>query len=314
MFAFLLIACVSRGHHEVVVMQLDATRMALSAQQVAARDDEAARDATIAALKEEIHARQAQLDLLAGKHASHEADLEALRATYAALVAEDLAEELPEAPKVPRPKPPVIQIIPRDRPVLRASVAEMTAALELAARDSFDAKRSDERHARVVAAFAPLVTSGFAVVERRGDASVVVLLAAKLFNENTVELSPRGEDVAKGAALAMEQLHGWDLEVQGHTDATPFHSSDLPSNWELGFARGVLLLRALREAGVDEPAHVTSFADTVPRAPVSDAEAARQNARVELWLSEIPGIEVRFQPTPPAPDAPSPTVPAAPTP
>ena len=51
MFAFLLIACVGRGHHEVVVMQLDATRTALSTQQVAARDDTAARDQRIAVVK-----------------------------------------------------------------------------------------------------------------------------------------------------------------------------------------------------------------------------------------------------------------------
>ena len=299
MLAFLLIACVTRGHHELVVMQLDATRTALSAQQVAARDDTAAGDVTIAALKDEIHARQAQLDLLDQKHASHEAELEALRLRYAALLEEDAAAKPPppDAPKLPRPKAPPVPNLP-ERPILHASIDEMTGALEVADELAFERKRADERHARVVTAFAPLVADGYAIVERHGDASAVVMLSAKLFNENTVELSPRGEDTAKRVATAMTQLHGWNLEVAGHTDATPFHSPELPSNWELGFARGVMVLRALRDDGVDEPAHVTSFADTVPRVPPGDPEAVRENARVELWLSEIPGIEDRFKPTP----------------
>ena len=285
MFAFLLIACVGRGHHEVVVMQLDATRTALSAQQVAARDETTARAARIAELEGEISARQAQLDLLEAKHAAHDTDLLALRERYAALVLED-----------PAVKPPI-----------DASVKSMTAALAVAAEQDFESKRATERYARVETAFAPLVDAGYATVERRGDASVVILLAAKVFNEGTIALSPRGEDIAMHVAKAMEQLHGWDIEVQGHTDSTPFHTPELPSNWELGFGRAVLLLRALREAGVDEPAHVSSYADTAPRVPPTDPEATRQNARVELWLTEIPGIEHRFAPTPPeAPKAPAP--------
>lgn len=317
MFTLLLLAsCVTPSHHELVVMQLDATRAALSAQQASSREESADLETQLTALEHEIDMRQAQLDLLTAQHISHEADLEALRERYAALLAEAKATAVPPptpAPLRPSPHPKVpLAPIPPPTPVLDASVAEMKAALAVSADDAFQKKRAAQRFGLVQDRFKGLVADGFATVEQHGSSAVVVILAAKLFNEGTVELSPRGEDIAKRAATAMAGMDGWDVEIEGHTDVAPYHSPELPSNWELGFARGIAVLRALQQAGMDETAHVTSFAGTEPRFPTDAPDAARENARVEIWLSEIPDIDKRFAPTPPKDDAPTkpdPTVP-----
>jgi len=298
-------SCVSRNNHELVVMQLDATRTALSAHQADSRGEASTLLMQIKDLEKQIHSRQMQLDALADRDMGHIGELRELQLEYAELLS--IASTPPECPVPPpptrrrRPKTPPVCPPWEVEPMVLASVEQMKRALAHEAQAEFAEGRVAERHQRLIEQFAPLVEEGWVTVERRGEASVVTLPAAKLFQEGRVMLSPRGDDILQQTADALSKLHGREMSIRGHTDNSAFHSAELASNWELGFARSALVLRVLRDMKTTQPAHAESWADTKPIGDNDTEEGRKRNHRVELWLTEIEGLEERFDPTPDEP-------------
>lgn len=262
----LLAGCVPRPRHELVRVQLEATRTALSAQDATCRDDLAQRDATVAALEAGRVEGRLRAEEQAARIASLEevvAELEGQRATWAA--------------QIPACDPEGAPLFPRE-------VDEIAAALR-----AWDASRVAEQHAAgrreaFVAAFAGLVEEGFAEVDTDGRALVLRLPTAKLFNEGEVILSPRGEAMVREAAAALGSLPGERVEIRGHTDDRPYHSVEHGSNWELAFDRAMVVLRALEEHGVAQPLAASSFGGTQPIADNETPEGRKRNQRIELRL------------------------------
>jgi flagellar motor protein MotB len=100
-----------------------------------------------------------------------------------------------------------------------------------------------------------------------------------LFNEGRVTLSPQGRLLLDDLARALVPARGWRLRATGHTDAEPRHSAAHPSNWELGFAQAMLVVRALQDAGLEADVTVGSGAGEHPLGP-----DVAKNRRVELLL------------------------------
>lgn len=307
-----LASCVPKGKHEIVQIQLDATRVALATRESDLQQEIDSDNGRIAALEEEVSDRQVQLDALAARIDGLEAALdEAARREAEHVAVDQVACREPEPvepePGVrPRPKPiPEVPVgpTPADRRAhVDASVERMAEAVADAARR--DARRANRaaRHEAVVAAFQELVDDGLAEVVETDDGTVVRVLVAKLFNENRTSLSPLGEQLVERLATALNALADHTVRIDGHTDDQPVHSAEHPSNWELGFAYAVGVLRGLEEHGIPQDPVVASMAGARPVDPSDSDEARRLNRRVELVLVPERGVIQRFAPTPPDPE------------
>jgi len=84
----------------------------------------------------------------------------------------------------------------------------------------------------------------------------------------------------------------YQISIEGHTDDVPLKSkSGFNSNWELSAARGITLLKLLKDHGMDSSQmRVLALADTQPKVPTEgktgDAlqAARRSNRRVVIRL------------------------------
>ena len=83
---------------------------------------------------------------------------------------------------------------------------------------------------------------------------------------------------------------------EGHTDDVPIKTAKFPSNWELGAARALVVLRTLEEGGVT-PAQLSAatYGENRPTAKNDSDEGRAANRRIEIVvvpdLSDLPGYD-----------------------
>lgn len=255
LWMLLFAACVPRGAHELVEVQLDATRTALQAQTARCQAELDARDTRVAEAEAALAAEARTCTALAERTRALEADLDRWhRAEAEAAVASGAVTQ------------PAEEI-----------VAGLAALAELHAGRRLDAALAAE----VQAAFAPLVAEGR--VELAADGPITVRIPTdRLFNAGTTMLSPYGDRTVELVAAALKP--GWRLRVEGHTDGTPRHSAAHPSNRELAFAQALAVWRHLDERGAPGPVAIVAWADGVPLADEATPEGKARNRRVEIVI------------------------------
>ncbi|MEZ4322364.1 MAG: hypothetical protein R3F61_33130 [Myxococcota bacterium] len=296
LFALVLGGCVAKGRYELSQVQLEATRAALDAREVDARESLDEARVREESLRAEIAELQAQTESQRGHLEELEAELGRASVALAEHVVLDRTQcpPLPEAvpcvdpdvppdPTAPAPEPESPEVVQR-REHVKASLEDVSEALLLRSRMQWEMRERDARHTRVVEAFQPLIQDGLAAVDRRGDDTIVRILVAKLYTENKTTLSPLGLSIVGRLKPILESLPDHDLVVVGHTDDVANYSATLPSNWELGFAYAVGVLRTLQDDGVSMKMSAGSRAGMSPVVDPVDAEARRLNRRVELIL------------------------------
>ena len=104
MWLLVFLSCISRSTHELVEVQLDATRSALSARNAQCYLDVSARDSTIAGLESHIQALEEDRKVLGDRNAQLEAELDARRKELAAFVTQT---SKPVVVKKGKPPPPM---------------------------------------------------------------------------------------------------------------------------------------------------------------------------------------------------------------
>ncbi len=291
---------VPKGRYELVEVQLDATRTALSARTVQASEDARAYEEQIARQLQEIVLRQLQLDELIARGALGERELDRLQAERVALTTEiaALREEIERlrAANATRPAP---DEAPEPEPTLAdQALTEIQRAVQEHFHEQLERERVDDANQAVARAMLPLVEAGHAEVFVERDEVIVRLSTARLFQEGWTTLSPRGEQVLEMVATALQQVPGRRVSIEGHTDDRPVHSAEFPSNWERGFSRAIAVLRELEGRAVPARLSATSHAGSRPIADDTTEEGRRQNRRVELVLSVDPTLVEAFGPTP----------------
>jgi len=184
----------------------------------------------------------------------------------------------------------------KDRSKLDASVSEMAGAL----RDLKERKAaSDERIAEyrsLLAKFKDLIDAGRLKVKIVDGRMVVELASDILFESGKAELSEEGQASLVDVGEVLADIEDRYFQVEGHTDNVPIKTERFPSNWELGAARAITVVRTLHEGGISmERLSAASFADNRPVAPNDDEETRRRNRRIEIVvvpdLSLLPGYE-----------------------
>jgi chemotaxis protein MotB len=114
-----------------------------------------------------------------------------------------------------------------------------------------------------------------------------------LFPIGSADLTPAGRLKIIELALTLEDiaqkipagLH-WVLDVQGYTDATPIHTPQYPSNWELSAQRAINVVNLLIQQGVPaDRLAATGFGDTHPLDQADTPVAYAKNRRIEFLLT-----------------------------
>lgn len=73
--------------------------------------------------------------------------------------------------------------------------------------------------------------------------------------------------------IAQARFSAFQIEVEGHTDDTPFGNAVYPSNWELSTARASIIVRFLIQRGIaPDRLSATGYADTRPKVPNKDMD------------------------------------------
>jgi chemotaxis protein MotB len=111
----------------------------------------------------------------------------------------------------------------------------------------------------------------------------ISLTEAGFFGEGSAVMSPPALAAVDRIAATLRPL-GYSVRVEGHTDNTPIHTSQFPSNWELSTTRATFLLEYLISSGNIPPQRLSAvgYAEYRPVTPNTTAEGRAANRRVDL--------------------------------
>ncbi|WP_340103521.1 OmpA/MotB family protein [Rhodohalobacter sp. 8-1] len=123
-------------------------------------------------------------------------------------------------------------------------------------------------------------------IEQVAEGVKITLSDSLTFNSGSSDLLPNAERVLDEiAGVFTDEIV--ETEVQGHTDADPVASSSYyRSNWHLGAARGVSVLKYIQDRSGLEPERykASSFGEYRPIAENTTLEGKRRNRRVEIYV------------------------------
>lgn len=134
----------------------------------------------------------------------------------------------------------------------------------------------------------------------RGDFSVgwdqsrlVLVLGERItFRVGEAELLVNFQPALSRIADFIAHKEGYEVVVLGHTDDTPIHNSQFPSNWELSAARAVDVGKFLIENGVrPERVSIQGYSEYRPLHENTTPENRQANRRVEITLIKEEGSE-----------------------
>ena len=142
-----------------------------------------------------------------------------------------------------------------------------------------------------------LKSQGQANLEQKGDRLTTIdINSAAFFDRGSATLTAAGVVVLHDVAsnLKAQQYKDYMITVEGHTDDTPIHTAQFPSNWELSTSRASAVVRYFLEQGLSaQHLRAAGYADSFPKAPnrtaTGEAIPANQatNRRVVIKLEKI---------------------------
>jgi len=145
-----------------------------------------------------------------------------------------------------------------------ATIPEVKAQIEKDLKEQLDNKsismKEDERGLTISLSEAGFFAAGSAVMQPRGSVVLDQLVAKLMTLPNPVR-------------------------IEGHTDNTPIHTAQFPSNWELSTARATHVLQFLIEAKIPpERMSAVGYGEYRPVASNNDAESRATNRRVDVVI------------------------------
>ena len=142
-----------------------------------------------------------------------------------------------------------------------------------------------------------LQAQGRAAIEQKGDRLTTIDVAsAAFFEPGSATLSDSGKALLQPVAASFkeERFKDYEIIIEGHTDDTPIHNTQFPSNWELSTARATAVVRYFLEQGIPATkVRAAGYADTFPKVPNRDENGSAilfnqaQYRRVVIKLEKI---------------------------
>jgi chemotaxis protein MotB len=114
---------------------------------------------------------------------------------------------------------------------------------------------------------------------------IISLAENGFFGPGSAAMHPKALAVIDQIAATIIPLPG-GIRVEGHTDNTPIHTAQFPSNWELSTARATYLLQYLISTVQVSPARLSAvgYGQYRPVASNDTAEGRAANRRVDLVI------------------------------
>lgn len=153
-------------------------------------------------------------------------------------------------------------------------------------------------------------------MRREPDGLVISLREVGFFGSGEAHMKTESQAAFDRIAGVLHQ-HDYRLRIEGHTDNTPIHSAQFPSNWELSTSRATEVVRLLivRDGFGADRLSAAGYAEYHPVGSNRTAEGRGVNRRVDIVIlghgqaptqgaSQAPlAIPVRDEVSPPKPVA-----------
>lgn len=121
-------------------------------------------------------------------------------------------------------------------------------------------------------------------VDFNGDYVTITLSGALLFDSGSAELRSEAEPLIEKLASILNNYPSNLIDIEGHTDNVPIHSSKFESNDVLSMYRALDVANLIRDNSTLDPGHIisTGRGDYDPVADNSTPEGRARNRRVEI--------------------------------
>ena len=113
----------------------------------------------------------------------------------------------------------------------------------------------------------------------------ISLAEAGFFDPGSAVINTKALAAVDSIAATLQPLT-YSIRVEGHTDNTPIHTPQFPSNWELSTTRATFLLQYLISNGKISPRRLSAvgYGEYHPIAPNNTPEGRAANRRVDIVL------------------------------
>jgi len=124
----------------------------------------------------------------------------------------------------------------------------------------------------------------------------VSLAEAGFFDPGSAVMPPKALAAVDRIAATLRPL-GFNIRVEGHTDNTPIHTAQFPSNWELSTGRATFLLQYLISTAQIPPERLSAvgYGEYRPVSSNDTPEGRAANRRVDLVVLGAASLKLEPQ-------------------
>lgn len=280
--------CVTKAQHDALQRELDETEAALRTEQAAERT----------AYEEQLTLMQGRVQELEAELRQAEEEVERYQQQVAALENAAAAQDadLARIEQQLRDTEKELAAVLDKRSALKASLDQMQDALaELRERQRAADRRVADYRA-MLRRFAGLIDAGKLQVKIVDGRMVLSLPMDILFASGRASLTEEGHSSLLEVGQGLATIRDRQFQIEGHTDDVPIKTAKFPSNWELGAARALVVLRTLEEGGVrSQQLSAATYGEHRPTAKNDSDQGRAANRRIEIVvvpdLSDLPGYQ-----------------------
>jgi chemotaxis protein MotB len=115
----------------------------------------------------------------------------------------------------------------------------------------------------------------------------ITIRDSALFASGSANLTAEARQLALAISGMLHQYPDYEVEVSGHTDNVPIHTSEFETNWELSAKRAINFMKVLiaNDPIGPERFRAIGYGEYRPIASNGTAEGRAQNRRVEVQIS-----------------------------
>jgi chemotaxis protein MotB len=269
----LLVGCVSQGKYDDLKQRYDA-----------ARDQLGQRQQRIGSLGASLQDARGEIDQRKRENARAQLELTTLDRERQQLADEQqrLLTQLTSALE--------------DRQTLKQSTQLLEATLAETSKRRAEADRRVAEFRRLLLRFKALIDAGTLKITIADGRMVLQMPSDVLFESGSAKLSKVGRATITEVGGVLKEEPRRRYQIEGHTDNVPIHNTAYASNWELAAARGLGVVRAMIESGVQATAlSAASYGEFHPVANNEVPAGRAENRRIEIIvipdLAMLPGYE-----------------------